>query len=439
MLDINFFKGHPTISLLPTTELAEAYQKVLVETPSSEPDYENDPENRHPLQYGLDPGNATIRQTLARWTAGKYGRSPANCDTFNLTNGLSFGAGAVLSGCTSANVTKHAFLVSPTYFLINYSFADFGFAGNMSAVAETPGGDYDLDLVLLQNQLAQLNAQHGFEKVGDSEINVFDDPTERGPRKFYRYVMYLVPTFSNPGGLTYSLKTRQKLLEIARQNDMLLLSDDVYDFLGYTREMPPLKLNYLDADTLPHGWKFGNTVSNSSFSKIVAPGLRVGWHETATPHLAQQLATLGPVKSGGTPSQLNTFVIQELINSGRLDAIIDKLATAYLARAQTMLRALGTYLPRKYTSFYGGAGGYFVWVSIEAPGLNVADTIRKVKQNHGVIIADGSNFEVSDNSLGWGRTHARLCVALLTNEQIDKGIQLWGEVIRQEHPELYEK
>lgn len=438
MLNINFFKGHPTVSLLPAQELSDAYRKVLVETTYLDADYENDPDNRHPLQYGLDPGNASIRQALAQWSASKFERQAADPDSFNLTNGLSFGAGAVLAGCTSPNITKHAFLVSPTYFLINYSFADFGFAGNMSAVAETPGGEYDLDLVLLANKLAQLNEQYGLSEVEETEINVIDDPTSRGPRKFYRYVMYLVPTFSNPGGLTYSVETRKKLLEIARKNDLLVISDDVYDFLGYTGETPPPKFNHLDADTLPQGWTFGNTVSNASFSKIVAPGLRVGWHETATPYLALQLATLGPVKSGGTPSQLNTFVVQELIKSGQLDTIIDKLVATFRARAHVMLRALSMHLPNKYMKVHGGTGGYFVWVSIDAPGFDMAELIRKVKEQHGVVIADGSSFEVTDNAMGWGRTHARLCVALLTEEEIEKGIRLWGEVIQETHPELYE-
>lgn len=435
---INFFKGHPTVELLPNRELADAFKKVLVDTDYPDADYENDPNNRHPLQYGSDPGNLTVRQEVINWSSRKYGRIDGiDADTVNLTNGSSFGAFSVLSACTSPAITKHAFLVSPTYFLINYSFADFGLDGHMSAVMETPGAEYEIDLALLESKLHQLNEQYGLEQVSGEEINVVDDPTSRGPRKFYRYVMYLVPTFSNPGGLTYSTKTRMKLLEIARKNDLLIISDDVYDFLGYTDAKPPLKFNHLDADTLPSGWRFGNTVSNASFSKIIAPGLRVGWHESPTKYLAHQLATIGPVKSGGTPSQLNTFVVQELIRSGKLDTIITKLVSVYRARSKVMLDSLRKYLPQKYTEVCGGQGGYFVWVGLRAENINLADTITKLHKDYNVVIADGSNFEVTGDDKGWGRTNARLCVALLSEEQIERGIELWGKTIREMYPHLY--
>ena len=115
----------------------------------------------------------------------------------------------------------------------------------MSSVEETPGEEYDIDLELLERRLTQLNAEHGLPEVDAHEINIVSDLICRGSRKFYRYVMYLVPTFSNPGGMTYSQKTRTKLLQIARKNDMLLLCDDVYDFLSYRDHVPPPKLNHI--------------------------------------------------------------------------------------------------------------------------------------------------------------------------------------------------
>lgn len=435
-MSINFFKGHPSVLLLPHQELADAYQKVLLENKYPEDQYENNPDNRHPLQYGSDRGNLEIRRAIADWSSRRLRRPPAHPDTFSLTNGLSFGAGAVLSACTSPHITEHAFLVSPTYFLISHSFVDYGFGGRMSSVEETPGEEYDIDLELLERRLTQLNAEHGLPEVDAHEINIVSDLICRGSRKFYRYVMYLVPTFSNPGGMTYSQKTRTKLLQIARKNDMLLLCDDVYDFLSYRDHVPPPKLNHIDADTIPEGWRFGNTVSNASFSKIVAPGLRVGWHE-ASKGLAHQLATIGTVKSGGTPSQLNSFVVRELILSGSLDRIITNFASTYRLRAATMLDAIRKYLPMNYTTVREMYGGYFLWVQLKAYNVDLAETIRKVANEHGVVIADGSNFEVLGDPLGWGQSHARLCVAFLSEEQIERGIMLWGDVIQRDHPDLY--
>lgn len=429
---INFFKGYPSSLLLPNDELVAAYRKVIVENQYQ--DYELSPDNCHPLQYGTDPGNLEIRERLVRWSNGKFGRTNHFPDSVNLTGGASSGAASLLAVCCDLVVTKQVFLVSPTYFLINYAFIDAGFAGKMSAIKETPGGKYDIDLDALESKLAALDAENGLEPVQDKEINIIEDPSGRGARKFYRYAMYVVPTFSNPGGLVYSYETRLKLIQIARKHDVLLISDDVYDYLSYDGKPPVLKLNHIDADTLPEGWNFGNTVSNCSFSKIVAPGLRVGWQETATPALAQQLATNGGSKSGGTPGQLSSFIVNELIESGALDAMISRFVATYKARADVLKAALKKYLPKNIT-VYGGDGGYFLWVEID--GLDLSESLDTFAKEQNVVIANGDHFEVTGDVLGWGKKGARLCVSMLTEEEIEEGIRKWGEFLGENHGELF--
>ncbi|KAF3988754.1 hypothetical protein FT663_03842 [Candidozyma haemuli var. vulneris] len=432
---INFFKGHPTLDLLPKKELSETFTKVISETAHT--DYESDPHNRHPLQYGTDLGNLTARESVARWVNGQFGRNSLHADQINLTGGSSYGSQNILLATTNVETTVQAFVVSPTYFLINYAFIDAGFEGKMTAVKETPGQEFDIDLDFLEKKLKELDEKHGLEPVGDKEINVFTDPTGRDARKQYRYVMYLVPSFSNPGGLTYTEATRIRLLKLARKHDLLLLSDDVYDHLNYDGKPPVRKFNQIDEDTLPKGWKFGNSVSNSSFSKILAPGLRVGWQETATPALALQLSSTGANKSGGSPGQLNSVVVQHLITDGTIDKIVEFYKKTYKARAETLKKALDEHLPPKYTKHYGGDGGYFVWVTIDAPNFNLSEVISTLQKEHNVIIADGGNFEVEGDSLGWAKLGARLCVALLTEEEIEEGIKKWGQVLHKKHPELY--
>lgn len=432
---INFFKGHPTLDLLPKKELSNAFTKVISETAHT--DYESDPQNRHPLQYGTDLGNLTVRQSVARWVNSQFGRTSLQPDQINLTGGSSYGSQNILLATTNTETTLQAFVVLPTYFLINYAFIDAGFENKMTAVRETPGGEFEIDLDFLEKRLTELDLKHGLQTVEDKEINIFPDPTGRGVRKQYRYVMYLVPTFSNPGGLTYSEATRVRLVELARKHDLLLLSDDVYDHLNYAGKPPARKLSQIDEDTLPEGWKFGNTVSNSSFSKIIAPGLRVGWQETATPTLAFQLSGTGANKSGGTPGQLNSVVVQHFIEDGTLNKTIEHYKKTYEGRAVALKTALKEALPHKYTKVYGGNGGYFVWVEIEAPNLNLVEVLSKLQKEHNVVIAAGGNFEVEGDSLGWDKVGARLCVALLDEEEIKEGVQKWGQVLKETHPELY--
>lgn len=433
-MPINFFKGHPTLGLLPHDKIAKNFSKVITENQFN--DFSGDPDNRHPLQYGTDPGNLEVRRSVSRWTNSKFGRKSVNPDQVNLTAGASFGAANVLSACTRPDITHHAFIVSPTYFLINYAFIDADFDGKMTAVVETPGQQYEIDLALLETKLKRLDLELGLEPVSDKEINIIVDPTSRGERKYYRYVMYLIPTFSNPGGLTYSSKTRKELLRIAREHDMLLVCDDVYDYLSYDGKTAAPKISHIDEDTLPKGWKYGNTVSNCSFSKIIAPGLRVGWQETASSALAMQLATTGANKSGGTPGQLNSLVVQQFIDSGELDNTISTLAKHFLSRSETLKKGVFEHLPECVT-LYGGDGGYFFWVQFNHPEVNVAELLAELQKDHNVIIPEGSYFEVNGDAVGWGSKGARLCVALLTEDEIAEGLEKWGQVLRRKYPTLY--
>lgn len=115
------------------------------------------------------------------------------------------------------------------------------------------------------------------------------------PAKIYRHVLYAVPTFSNPSSKTMSLRRRQQLVRVAREHDALIITDDVYDQLFWSaikstdqtsREQAILP-RVVDVDGVLDGGserensdRFGNAVSNGSFSKIVSPGCRTGWAES---------------------------------------------------------------------------------------------------------------------------------------------------------------
>ncbi|CCE79415.1 Piso0_001476 [Millerozyma farinosa CBS 7064] len=427
---LNLFKGHPSQELLPATEIAEAFKHVLVNQDSA--DYD-DVHNRHPLTYGTDKGNLDVRKTIATWSDRYFGRQNTDPGVINLTAGASYGILNILTSFTDTkSITRRAFIVTPTYYLINQTFLDVGFEGKLTAIEETAGGEYEVDLEYLEKQLTFYDQN---DTVGDSEPGIIKDPTGRPDRKLYRYVMYLVPTFSNPGGLTYSLKTRRKLLEIARKHDLLLICDDVYDLLNYEDNPQYLpKLSHLDRDTLPAGYKFGNAVSNATFSKIIAPGLRVGWQETTTPSFAEQLAVTGANRSGGTPGQLATLVVKYLIESGKLDTIISGLIKAYSGRAEVLKKSLQEFFPDSL-EINGGNGGYFVWVKI--PGnfdhKKVVEEVAKEK----AVLASGDNFEVSQDERQWGKHYVRLSISFLEEDDIREAIKIWADVLRKLHPEIY--
>ena len=430
---INFFKGHPTNSLLPSKEIANSYKNVLLEYDYTK--YDNDPLNRHALTYGADAGNLDTRKAINNWNDKYFGRNGSDPDCINLTGGASYGFANILASMTDTkDITRRGFIVSPTYYLITPSFIDAGFEDKLTAVVETPGQEYEIDLKFLEEQLEFYD--RGLPPVGNKEINIISDPSGRPDRKLYRYVIYIVPTYSNPGGLVYSAKTRTKLIELARKHDMLIVSDDVYELLNYTDADTPIpRFCYLGRDSLPEDFKFGNTISNATVSKLLAPGLRFGWQETPTPKLVQQLAITGANLSGGTPGQLASIVVQDLITSGQADIIIADLIKVYKSRAQTMIRSIKKYLP-ECTNVYGGEGGYFLWVTINAD-IDHTKIVDMLKEEHNIILASGNNFEVCGDEKGWGKNSVRLSVSFLNEHEIEEGIRKWGDVLRREHIEIF--
>ncbi|CAI4061513.1 hypothetical protein SUVZ_05G2320 [Saccharomyces uvarum] len=434
--EINFFKGHPSSRLLPREEIVRATAAVL--GPETR-EYDNDPYNRHPLTYGSDEGALWVREQICEFLNDQVfrfdGGSPARTqpDYLNLDNGASYGMLNILLQTTLPHngYTRQAFIITPTYFLINDCLTDAGFNGKLTAINEKGHDSIDFESLL-----AALD-QHEASAQTDSEAG--SDPTamiqgSKLTKKIYKYVMYCIPTFANPSGNTYSLETRRRLIDIARKYDMLVITDDVYDILDYTSAAdqlpsPPLRMVHLDRATAAVGAdSFGNTVSNATFSKLIAPGLRFGYHETINANLARQLSKGGANVSGGTPSQLNSMIVGELLRSGAAQRCIAYLRSVYSERAAALTAALKKYMPAG-TEIPPLNGGYFSWITLP-PAYNAKEIGSALAQKCNVILANGSNFEVVGDEKNWGQSSFRLSISFLEPDQIEKGIELFGAVCK---------
>lgn len=425
---INFFKGHPSYRLLPNKEIVEATKELL--TPDTR-EYDDDTNNRHPLTYGADEGAVWVRETVCSFNNrvfGVEGQSAASrTEYLNLNSGASYGILSTLLHSTLAHTgyTRQAFIITPTYFLINDCFIDAGFGSKLTAIDEQGEDSIDLDQLVAKLEYFESNS----DPVGDTVA--IQNPNRSVNKKVYRYVIYCVPTFSNPSGKTYSLETRQRLIEIARKYDMLIIADDVYDLLDYRTDVnelprPVKRFVHLDRETNTDPESYGNTVSNATFSKIIAPGLRVGYHETINNKLALQLSKGGANISGGTPSQLNSMIVGTILNNGMMDKILCRLRSTYKDRSEMMKRCLAQYLPSG-TVVSAPDGGYFVWVTLPQ-GYNALEIGELLKQKYGVVLANGSGSEVVGDTRDWGTRCARLSISFLEKEDIQLGCKQWGQV-----------
>ncbi|PRT56864.1 hypothetical protein B9G98_04484 [Wickerhamiella sorbophila] len=398
---VTFFRGHPTDRLLPASLILEAANRVL----GSPKPYSNDEKSRNPLTYGPDEGSYFVRQQICKWYNGVL-NGTATPECINLTNGASYGALIALLRTTSPQYTKGAYVVSPTYFLINGIFEDVGLRKQLRSLCEKDDGRYDLDA---------LEAELAHEK----------ESSPQKPSRFtFRYVLYLVPTHNNPSGHTVPLEDRKRLLEIARRYDLLILADEVYEWLNYTDKPNPTSLTTLDRETLPEG-SIGNVIGNYTISKVLGPGLRVGWHETATPELAYHLSQLGSVKSGGTPAHLNTYFVGDMMESGAIDKVILNLNTVYGERAHAYRAAMEKYLPAG-TKIDGGNGGYFFWLRFPN-GYDIHAITQKCK-DAGIMLAPGQHFEVTGQPHGWGDHHFRVSLSYHESDEATEAIKKWGEI-----------
>jgi len=228
-------------------------------------------------------------------------------------------------------------------------------------------------------------------------------------------LLYTIPTFQNPSGVTLSAARRPALVELARQHDLLIVEDDVYRDLAFEAGTPP-SLYALDAA------EDGQTVIRlGSFSKILAPGLRLGWTVAAPEHI-NKLAGSGLTLSGGGANPFTAFVIAVFCQRGWLEPHIARLVKAYRHRRDVMLAALATTMPDE-VRWTRPQGGFFVWLTLPEP-LH-AQTVLAEAHRRAITFATGEPFFAQ----GGGERHIRLPFSFIPPPEMEKGIHTLAGII----------
>lgn len=370
--------GQPSPSLLPVKELETAAAHCLGRGEGSF------------LAYGETRGNHSFRESLAAFLNGQQSLNgpdhrSVGPDQLLITNGNSQALDLI---CTLFSKPGDTVLVEePSYFLALKIFAD-----------------HHLNLVPVpvdENGLV---------------TKVLEEMLETMAPAF----LYTIPFYQNPSGVTLSVQRRQELARISACKNLLVVADEVYHFLNYTGTPPP-SLGVYESQ-FP-------VIALGSFSKILAPGLRLGWIHTSADRV-KTISRSGLLQSGGGLNPFTSEIVSRVIQKGDLSAHIHHLKQVYAHRAGVLCRQLRADLPETVT-FQAPQGGYFIWLKF--PDKIDTTALRKTAQTRNVDFYPGSLFSCSQGL----RSHMRLCFALYGDDLLIEGVNRLVRGVEQSHPELF--
>jgi 2-aminoadipate transaminase len=379
---ISFAGGLPAPDVFPAARFREACQRVL------------DDNAKHALQYGASEGYEPLREMVARHIQ-RYGIK-AKTENVLITSGSQ--QALDLIGKLLINSGDRVLVEAPTYLGALQAFNVYG-AEYVSVLSDDDGLRTDL----------------------------LEKPLRSGPK-----FMYVLPNFQNPGGTTLSEERRHELVLLADRYGVPIVEDDPYGQLRYEGEhLTPLVV--LDRENLRRdvGYSLGNVIYLSTFSKTLAPGLRLGW--IVAP--AEVISKLVQLKQGADlhTSTFAQFVAYEVAKDGFLDEHVKLIRKVYRERRDVMLAALKEFFPEdvKWTH---PKGGLFLWVTLPQ-GMNCQKLFEDAVREK-VAFVPGDCFYAGNGFTEEGFRHFRLNFSYGTPEQIREGVRRLAVAVRHQLHEL---
>lgn len=362
---INFGVGQPSADLLPVELMRIATDDFLRSAQPIE------------FNYGERQGDIRFLETLAKFLSDGYGTSVTPESLF-VTAGNSQALDFICALFTWPGDT--IIVEEPSYFLAFNIFTDHGLN-----IVSIPVDDNGMDIDRLEQEL----------------------------RKTRPKMLYTIPSFHNPGGQSMSAARRTRLVELSREYDFLVAADEVYQLLWYD-QAPPAALGTMIEE--------GNVLSLGSFSKIFAPGLRLGWIQTS-PKLMARLLDSGAVSSGGSFNHFTSHIVRHAIDLGLQQTLLKDLRQTYRSRVQVMDTALSEHIGQ-LAGWHRPKGGYFFWLKFS----EAVDTteLRRRAGAYQTGFQPGENF--SNN--GGLKNYMRLSFAHYGEADIREGVARLGRLVR---------
>lgn len=368
---ISFAGGMPAPEAFPAVELEEAMHRVVAQSDGMA------------FQYSSTEGFLPLREMIARHTL-RYGLA-ITAENILITSGSQ--QGLDLLGKIFINPGDRIVVEAPTYLGALQAWNAYG-----AEYVPVPMDEQGMKMDALEETL------------------------RTGPK-----FIYVLPNFQNPSGVTLSAARRLRLVELANHYGVPIIEDDPYGQLRYEGSHIPAvsvldKRDRTDCETC----YYGNVIYLSTFSKLLAPGLRVAWM-VAAPEVIQKLVQA----KQGTDLQTATFnqmLVYEIAREGFLDRHVKSLRDLYRTRRDAMLTALSEHFPPS-VHWTRPQGGLFLWVTLPE-GIDAREMLQMALDERVAFVPGGAFYPC-----GGGANTMRLNFSNANPEQIYEGIRRLGAVV----------
>jgi 2-aminoadipate transaminase len=370
---ISFGGGLPAPEVFPVEKFREACNEVL------------DTLGPQSLQYGTTEGYLPLREMIARHTA-RYGIE-VTADNILITSGSQ--QALDLIGRLFINSGDHIVVESPTYLGALQAWTAYG-----------------------ANYVSVRSDEHGMI------VDELEAALRAGPK-----FIYVLPNFQNPSGSTLALERRLKLVELADKYGVPIVEDDPYGQLRYSGEHLPSVVSLDSEYRGPNGGCYsGNVIYLSTFSKLLAPGIRLAWM-IAPPEVIRKLVMAKQAADLHTAT-FNQYVAYEVAKGGFLDEHIKVIRATYKERRDVMLETMDELWPSQ-AQWTRPEGGMFLW-GILPTGMDSAEVLKQAVARK-VAFVPGASFHPN----GGGHNTMRLNFSYSSPDTIREGITRLGFLLKE--------